>query len=199
MGTTSPPPGQEIPPYGVISVGADHPDFEGMVRWFHDDGGVGTGHMHGGTPRREGESTVDTVDLFVDPAPGPCNRVMTMPAADYAALTTAPPDNYAIAGIPLDVDILFGADVNQQCTSGAAADKELPPMRLTLFYNQDTLDRLGINEPDLKILQYDPNGNGWIVHPTISSAAPLGAPDPNWVSTEITEDGIYALGWQLTP
>ncbi|MEW5987785.1 MAG: hypothetical protein AB1791_14215, partial [Chloroflexota bacterium] len=79
------PPNTELPHYGLLHIEA--PGVGNLLRWFQAAGGVGPGHIDGDAPLRDGP-------IIVDPAaalPGEHSRVITMPAADYAALTATLP------------------------------------------------------------------------------------------------------------
>ncbi len=179
----------ELPLYGTVQILSQKERRDNLIRWFRDAGGVGPGHKIGNAaPIRDGLVMVDRIE---DPdLETSCNRVMVMPAADYDALNV-PMDAEALVSPPLDLDILFGNDVNGQCTSSGKTEMdEFKPLRLTLFYNEDAVQRLGIaDESQLKILQYVPELKEWAA---AESAVDV---DLNRVSTSISEDGIYAIGW----
>ncbi len=189
----------ELPLYGIVKVEA--PGVGELIRWFRDVGGVGPGHKIGGAPLREGSLMVDAVgegSMPVDAANiqigglDHCNRVMVMPAADYQALGELPVSVAALVAAPLDIDILLGPG---QCGNRLPGDVAIPspalPIRLTMFYNKETIRRLGINDEHLVILQYHRN-TGWEVKPNVKHNPRL-----NLVSTtSFTKDGIYAIGWQ---
>lgn len=186
---------QEFPLYNVVRVTADNPGFDGLVRWFRDAGGVGPGHKPPGAPfapgeQREGPATVDR--LHVE-SPQPCNRVMIMPAADYAALTNVEVGT-RIVGIPLDIDILVGETSDLQgvtfCKNLEEISRADKAMRLTLFYNDIDLKRLDIDESQLQISHYD-DVLGWTA--LQSSIANNDAAGMNFVAATITSDGIFAL------
>lgn len=190
----TPLPGMaEFPLYGVAQITDNNPKFDGLIRWFRDGGGVGPGHKLGGAPTsdsapvREGPATVQAIDAI--PLEGDCNRLMLMPATNYAALLTAPDPDVRIVGMPLDLDILLGATGSDQ-VGPLCNSRWLRALRLTLFYNQASVDQLGLTESNLKLFHYE-SGPGWkLVGPATVD------PDLNWVATTIITDGIYAIGWQ---
>jgi hypothetical protein len=98
--------------------------------------------------------------------------------------------------VPLDID--FVLPINGKCTSLGPGDTLPVPVTLTMFYNQDTIDRLKIREPpinidegNLRILHYDRNANEW------SEVGVAGRdPELDWIATEpVQEAGIYAIAW----
>lgn len=186
---------QEFPLYNVVRVTADNPGFDGLMRWFRDAGGVGPGHKPPGAPfapgeQREGPATVDRLH---GESPQPCNRVMIMPAADYAALTNVE-DKTRIVGVPLDIDILVGETSGQQgvtfCKNLGEITRADKTMRLTMFYNDTDLARLAIDESQLQISQYD-DVLGWTA--LQSSTVNTDTTGMNFVAATITSDGIFAL------
>ncbi|MEM7127377.1 MAG: Ig-like domain-containing protein [Chloroflexota bacterium] len=200
-----------VPPYGIIAIElnsestADTSDFDRLIRWFRDAGGVGPAHCHD-APLRDGLLMVDTTTekRIVDQN---CNRVMSMPATDYQALFTpiidpeVAPDSKLI-GMPLDVDILLNA--NCVGREDQIEDNDLEKnygVKLTLFYSQEDIERAGLDESheeELVIWHYKRNSDGggtW----DIADNSLIYTHDSmlNWVAVEgITEDGIYAVGWQ---
>lgn len=184
----------ELPLYSVLHVTA--PGLGEMVRWVQVTGGVGPAHDDGIAPLRDGPVMVDTNDSLV--GPGSCNRVIVMPAAEGDALKS-PLDRASgdeayggIVGLPLDIDILLPYDL---CPQHGPGDHTLPPMPvlLTMFYDQATIDRLGISESALRIIHYDRGTGVWS---EVSNAAPGLHEELNWLSIgPIIEDGIYAVVW----
>lgn len=183
------PGAEELPLYGVVRIISPQRRFDGLIRWFGDAGGVGPGHKIGNAaPLRDGLVMVDHIDE--PPLETECNRVMVMPAANYPALNV-PLAAEALVSPPLDLDILLGDAVNGQCFStGLAGSEEFKPLRLTLFYSEETVRRLGIrDESELFILQFAPSLEEWII------LASTVDPNLNRVTTRIVQDGIYAIGW----
>lgn len=184
----------ELPRYGVIQIQA--PDIGELIRWFQDSGGVGPAHEDGHAPLRDGHVMVDTNAPLKSPAE--CNRVIVMPAANYEALTRSlgqDLDGKEIQGIisgPWDIDILLPE--NGACPSLVPGDHTLPvSVTLTLFYNQEIVDQLGISQKNLRLLHYNniPEHGFWEV---VGIAG--GSPTLNWLATvPVNEDGIYAIGW----
>ncbi len=131
-------------------------------------------------------------------SPAECNRVIVMPAANYEALTRSlgqDLDGKEIQGIisgPWDIDILLPE--NGACPSLVPGDHTLPvSVTLTLFYNQEIVDQLGISQKNLRLLHYNniPEHGFWEV---VGIAG--GSPALNWLATvPVNEDGIYAIGW----
>jgi hypothetical protein len=179
----------ELPLYGVIRIISPKEGTDQLTRWFRDAGGVGPGHKIGNAaPLRDGLAMVDRID---DPElETKCNRVMIMPAAEYQALLIEM-DAAALVSPPLDIDILFGNDVNGQCASTLKREREeFKPLRLTLFYSEDALKRLGISEEkELSIMQFSPSTESWVQLPSTVD------PNLNRLSALITADGIFAIGW----
>ncbi|MBV7339595.1 hypothetical protein KFU94_67565 [Chloroflexi bacterium TSY] len=210
-----------VPPYGLLSIErhpqdtrAETEEFDGFVRWFRDGGGVGPAHCHE-APLRDGLLMVDTANMTVNQPDPNCNRVMMMPAANYEALFK--PLQFPnggnvtkLVGMPLDVDILFGPNCQLRSEPGTV-DSSVPlddgtepdygPVKLTMFYSQEAIERAGLTEADeanLIMMRFDRlfglDGN-WTddgLTATVTRDSNL-----NWVSVEgIVEDGIYAIVWQ---
>jgi hypothetical protein len=190
----TPAPGSsELPLYGTVRVQA--PGAGELIRWFRDLGGVGPGHMFGGAPLREGVAMVDTV--VQGSQPDGCNRVLVMPATDYDALLTGLPVTSTLVSLPVDIDILLAGSAGT-CQSEALTDKAVPaavsPLRLTLTYNNDVVTRRGLDETTLHLLHYDRQSGLWVV-----LRDPKGVDgDLNWVAAQIEEDGIYAVGADIS-
>ena len=180
----------ELPLYGVVEI--EIPGHGTIIRWFRDNGGVGTGHMVGTTPQREGRVMVDTLSVPPTFMPDYCNRVMVMPATSYAALRT--PMEFVLVGYPLDLDILFGLPDSQLCQSEEQRiGRRLPAgvtSRLTLSYAEEQVTYLGVNETQLQIFRL--TSNGW--EPMNSDT--LVDTTLNLVTAVIDTDGIYAIGWE---
>jgi len=182
------PTTNEFPLYFVVQVRDAHPDFDGFTRWVRDLGGVGPGHKPGGAPvadapQREGPATVD--QRLRSTIPGTCNRVLAMPAADYSALGLPLPTDYQLVGRPLDIDILTG-EPNQEgyCQLSTTDD-----LRLTLYFNQDEVDRLVVDVTKLEILQYLPGQGAWQI-PLVQSRVNS---ELNWVEITVNDSGIYLI------
>ena len=180
----------ELPLYGVVEI--EIPGHSTITRWFRDNGGVGTGHMVGTTPQREGRVMVNTLSVPPTFMPDYCNRVMVMPATSYAALKT--PMEFVLVGYPLDLDVLFGLPDNQACQSeDQLVGRRLPAgvtSRLTLSYAEEQVTYLGVNETQLQIFRL--TSNGW--EPMNSDT--LVDTTLNLVTAVIDTDGIYAIGWE---
>jgi hypothetical protein len=207
--------GAELPRYGVLRVRAE--GVGEIIRWFQDGGGVPPAHDDGGSPVADGLLKVHINGTLPDSSL--CNRVIFMPAASYEALTSSlgkvqkdvkspqqdqkepehPQQEVPVQGVlevPLDID--FVLPINGKCTSLGPGDTLPVPVTLTMFYNQDTIDRLKIREPpinidegNLRILHYDRNANEW------SEVGVAGRdPELDWIATEpVQEAGIYAIAW----
>lgn len=182
---------RELPLYGVVGIYA--PETGTLLRWMRDAGGVGPGHMVGGAPLREGLVMVDYLGLNMI---SQCNRVMVMPATDVAALTSALPfTRTTLAAQPLDIDILLGPNCdNHQAFTDATIPNQITPLRLTLFYNQESIERMGIDENELTIIHFTRSVGGWKeLFPVQRNR------DLNWVATTLgvgETDGIFAVVWK---
>lgn len=194
--TFTPLPGNNsIMRYGVVRVRA--PAVGEIVRWFQAAGGVGPAHKDADAPLRDGTFMVNArADLGGEK---PCNRVIGMPAANYDALTASlgqDNDGQQIQGIvdlPYDMDVILP---RRGCAAGDTPEQSLPDEEnstiLTLFYNQQTVDRLGIDEDQLRLLHFDRDNSVW----SEVSSGPAGrSRELNWIAGAIGEDGIYAVGW----
>lgn len=181
------PTTDEFPLYFLVQVRDPNPGFDGFTRWVRDLGGVGPGHKPGGVPvvdapQREGPATVDQRVRSANQ--GTCNRVMAMPAADYGALSQ-PPADYQLVGRPLDIDLLTGEPDDE----GYCLSSNLDDLRLTLYFNQDDIDRLGVTVANLTIISYLPGQGAW-------QTLPMPGPPPkalSWVENTITDSGIYVI------
>lgn len=188
------PGSEELPLYGVVRVHA--PGAGELVRWLRDMGGVGPAHMFGGAALREGVAMVDTSSPIAKP--GECNRVMVMPATDYDALEATLPTTSTLVSLPIDIDILLGGA--KDCKSAPFSDIPVPaslsPLRLTLFYNEDVITRLGIDETTLHVVHYERSSGDWLPFIDPKHTARLDA-DLNWAAALIVEDGIYAVAGEV--
>jgi hypothetical protein len=202
----------ELPLYGVVRVQA--PEVGELIRWFQAAGGVPPAHEGGDAPLRDGLVMVDATT----PVGGEGNQVMVMPAANYEAqisylpvsteensttllhaqAVTARPVRGFVA-MPLDLDILQPPTSPSVCRTGNLSI----PVRVTLFYNEDTIDQLSKAYPrfseanDLRILHFNPTSpleekeGAWSVVPISDNNTAL-----NWLATEpVCEDGIYVISY----
>jgi hypothetical protein len=193
----------ELPRYGVLRVRAK--GVGEIIRWFQDGGGVPPAHDDGGSPVADGLLKVHINGTL--PNSSLCNRVIFMPAASYEALTRSlgeaqkDPEypeqevrDQGVLEVPLDIDFML--PVNGKCTSLGPGDTLPVPVTLTMFYNQETIERLkgqelSIDEGNLRILHYDRRTNQW-------SEVGVASRDPelDWIATEpVREAGIYAIVW----
>ncbi|MEM7134504.1 MAG: cadherin-like domain-containing protein [Chloroflexota bacterium] len=195
-----------VPPYGIVRITHPELNFDGLVRWFRDGGGVGPAHNDVNAPKADGLVTVElspTQALDRD-----CSRVMIMPAAHYPALQLPMVSgldikhkNGKLVGMPLDVDIL-AAPPNGACQDEDKIDNDFQagPAKITLFYNQEAITRLGLtelDEQDLTIIRYNREAGGMWETTGLMTAVDTNL---NLVSAEgIVWDGIYAIVWPGTP
>jgi hypothetical protein len=193
--TFTPLPGRaEMPPYAIIRVEAEGTGE--LIRWFQVTT-IGPAHIRADAPLSDWHVMIDAatpptgmldvVNRLAESSA--CSKVVVMPAANLRALTTLLPAKIApgfrgIIGQPFDI----------RCSRGPG--EELPLFNLTMFYDQETIERLrsaglNIQEGHLSILHFD--GNQW----SIDSTNPrLRNTELNWRSAVgLTEDGIYAIGW----
>lgn len=185
--------------YGMIRVGKQHQGMlvGEMARWFLVGGGVGPAHIGGDASSRDGLVTVDMGTP--SPPPKACNRVIIMPAASYDALTvdTLPVGIDYVNGLvggPYELDILLPNE-SGSCPGSEPGDRELAePVILTLFYNQDAIDRLGAVEDELGIFYFSRTDSLW-------SRVDLNRDEElNWIATELVDrDGIFAIVWLTAP
>jgi len=183
-------PDGEIPHYGVLHV--DAPGAGHLLRWYQAPGGVGPAHMFGEAPLRDGPVMVDAIAE----TPGAQNRVVIMPAADYAAVTAPLPLGIdGLIGPPLDIDVRLPISGS---TSDAPprVDRTLPtPVIFTLFHGQEALDRQGLNKAQLHVVHFNRAARAWQLVPSSGRSDAL-----NWIATEpVAEDGIYAVAWSPVP
>lgn len=181
--------------YGVVWVRA--PGVGDLIRWFQAAGGVGPAHADADAPLRDGTFMVNSTDSLAGGEP--CNRVIGMPAANDGALTASlGQDNdgrhiQGIVGLPYDMDVVLP---QRGCAPDDSGEQPLPdedsPIVLTLFYDQQTVDRLGIDEEQLRLLHYDRDAGTWT---EVASGISGRSQELNWIAGAISEDGIYAIGW----
>ncbi|MCB0037520.1 MAG: hypothetical protein KDE51_25990, partial [Anaerolineales bacterium] len=191
----------ELPLYAVV-----HIDVRGAgerIVHYQVAGGVGPAHVDAYAPLRDGQATVSTdINMKGD---GECNRVFIATADNFTSLITplgqapgpsnAPVDLAGIISWPIDIDIVV-PNGSLDCDSSAPEDHTLQvPMLLTYFYSPKALAELGISSSSqLRLLHFERTPS-----PTFGIWSPLtllGSSDPlNWLSAEITTDGIYAIGW----
>lgn len=196
--TFAPLPGSdELPLYSVLRVQAA--GVGELIRWIQVAGGVGPAHIDGHAPLRDGPVMVDAATV----PPGERNRVIVMPAADYTALITHTNGIGGIVGVPFDIDVLLpvspaqvigaGGPTTARHPSRQPADRRLPgPVTLTLFYSQETVDRVGVDESQLVVLHFSRGTGAWSVVPGAGRSEVL-----DWLATgPVQEDGIYAVGWR---
>jgi hypothetical protein len=179
-------PSQKMPLYAVLRVEA--PNVGEIVRWVQASGGVGPAHQEADAPLRDGPLLVDT-SAAIDNTK--CNQVVVMPAANHEALQRPLPfDPNApggLIGVPLDVEILLGERRDGRCEDRFT----FVPVTFTLFYSQDLIDQLGIDEGQLRLLHYFPENRAWSEDLTAAIDTDL-----NWISSiPLNEGGIYAIGW----
>ncbi|MCA9958116.1 MAG: hypothetical protein KC443_03725, partial [Anaerolineales bacterium] len=192
--TFTPLPGSDaLPAYAILRI--SDPQQGEIVRWYQQLGGVGPGHIDADAPLRDWQVMVDSSSSA--PAPGDCNHVIVTPATNARALAAplgVDVQNAPIGGLigtPLDIDILLPNDGT--CAYVGTTDHTLPiPVTLTLFYSEATINQLGIDELDLRLLRFERGQGNWSVAAYPSSQDT----DLNWVSlTSVIQDGIYALGY----
>ncbi|CAG0926988.1 hypothetical protein TFLX_00292 [Thermoflexales bacterium] len=178
--------GDELPHYGLLHVQAG--STRELMRWYLAAGGVGPAHIDGNAPLRDGLVMVDAAQPIV----GSRNQVIVMPAAEYAAITASLPVTIqGLVGTPLDIDVLLPAGPVKR-SEGRSASVSLV---FTLFYSQDTIDRLGLREDQLHILHFDRQTQAWQMVPSSGRSETL-----NWIaSAPIGEAGIFAIGWAADP
>ncbi|MFO7678732.1 MAG: hypothetical protein R6X34_01655 [Chloroflexota bacterium] len=190
----TPLPGQtELPRYLVVRIvdAADNAVADELVQWLQVGGGVGPAHNDGMAPLLDDVVMVNVAEPLANA--GDCNVVSYMPAANTDALKTPlPPGFGGLIGIPLDIDITLTTDLcpqwapgqNQQFPSGVTA-------LLNFGYSQDEVTRLGLNEAlQLELLHFSP-GSGWSTGQQLTVNTDL-----NWITAQISEDGIYAVSWR---
>ncbi len=188
--------GVALPDYALVMIST--PRLGDFIRSFQTAGGVGPAHMLGDAPLRDGSVTVDASGKLS----GEHNQVILMGAADYHALQAPLPKNVdgvqgrvigGILGQPIDLDILLPAKpAEAELLDGREPQTVLPaPVILTLFYSQEIVNRLQVDEALLRLLYFNRSTNAWVVVPAsgVSKAS-------NWLaSTPRLQDGIYAIGW----
>jgi hypothetical protein len=189
----TPLPGTDsLPLYGTVHI--SDPFLGDVFTWYQAVGGVGPGHVDVDAPLRDWRVMVDSE---MDTAsPQECNHVLVTPARDVAAQTTSlgkDGQSVSIAGLvtpPMDIDILM--PILDSCPTGSNFDNSLPvPVHITLFYDQDVIDRLGISETKLRLLHFSRDNPTWTETFTNGQDSTM-----NWLSTiDVYQDGIYAIGY----
>lgn len=182
----------QLPSYGIVQI--SDPFLGDVVTWYQGLGGVGPAHIDVDAPLRDWQVMVDS-DMDTG-APQDCNHVLVTPARDVTAQTTTlgvDGQMVPIAGLvtpPLDINILL--PVNGVCSSDSEFDNGLPiDVYITIFYNQDVIDRLGISETNLRLLKFTRDNNYW--SEVFNNGQNM---TMNWMSSlGINQDGIYAIGY----
>ncbi|MCA9969345.1 MAG: hypothetical protein KC425_03970 [Anaerolineales bacterium] len=184
----------ELPRYAVIAIreaGGGAPG-DDVVAWIQAAGGVGPTHKDGMAPLVDAAVMVNSPDYQENA--GQAQFVSFMPAANVVARQTPLPAPFGgLIGQPLDVTILF---LNNSCQGQGCFPGEdrplpsVPRVLLNLGYSQADVDRLGLNESSqLMVLHYS-QLFGWTTVQQIDVNTDL-----NFVTAQIFEDGIYAVGW----
>lgn len=180
----------ELPRYAVVRIWDSHDNAveDELVQWLQVGGGVGPSHNDGMAPLLDDVIMVNSGQPF--PATDNCNLVSYMPALNADALATPLPQTVGgLIGVPLDVQITLGID---QCPPPVADMPNPLPVNvvMNMGYSQDEVDRLGLDEQtELFVLHYRP-ATGWAFWQQIGVDTDL-----NWITTQTSEDGIYAIGW----
>lgn len=190
----------ELPLYAIVHIKAR--GFEERIVHYQAAGGVGPAHVDAYAPLRDGQATVST-DLNLK-GDGECNRVFIATADNFTSQIMPLGQAFDssnnlvdVAGIiswPIDIDVVIPSG-SLVCDSSAPEDHELQvPMLLTYFYSPEALAELGISPSQLRLMHFERTPS-----PTFGIWSPLttlgSSDDLNWLAADITEDGIYAIGW----
>jgi hypothetical protein len=183
---------KELPRYLVVRIvdAADNNVANELVQWIQVGGGVGPVHNDGMAPLLDDVVMVNVAQPLA--LAGDCNAVSYMPAANTTATQAPLPAGFGgLIGIPLDIDITLTTDLCPKWVPGQ--DQQLPNGVLLNFgYSQDEVSRLFIPEnfQHLELLHYK-QGVGWNTTQQLNINEDL-----NWITTSLSEDGIYAVGWR---
>lgn len=182
------------PLYGYIYIlNRDEKNPAEIATWYQLGGGVGpaTGDGHAPLADSWADATSETLPTFNSPTTDD-SRLLYSPAlrctADHIHL---PNDVAGLIGQPLELQPVLGNP-----NSGNPWHSRYPTLRVRLSYNQDLLDRLGINENQLVVLRLvDPVKNVWETVPIVARSFEL-----DWVAIEKQvfqgSGAIYALGYR---
>jgi hypothetical protein len=194
--------GNSEPPaaHGYIYVRAPETGEE-TVAWYQRAGGIGPATIDGHAPLLDGSVNVDQAEAAVrsdvqpQQAGAPDTHVLYSPAGHGASTGTALPSGVlGIIGTPWYVQPVIA---NREGTGWGPND---PPLRVRLSYNQDLLDRLGIDEEQLVVLRLNREGR-W---EPVASQAQIDIPvqrshDLDWIvvtAQQFNGEGeVYALAY----
>lgn len=157
------------------------------VTWYQIAGGVGPAHSGGHAPTAEGLVNVD-LPQNVPNAPNTDNRMLYSPALVCPAQQPLPPGITRIVDVPIRVGVTIG-------DSSGGQPWITPMLRVRVNYDQDLLDRLGLDESRLQILQLDKTGQ-WRQLPTLGRSTVL-----NWIAAPLQtgDDGTATLALGYGP
>jgi hypothetical protein len=150
-----------------------------LALWYQLGGGVGPAHTGGLAPIVDGLLTVD-LPQNVPNAPNIDNRVIYSPASICTSGNTLPPGISQIVDLPLQAQATV-SDGN----GGQPWGNTGPALRFRLSYDQDLLDRLGLDENRLVPLRW--NGQVWEIEGVSGRSTEL-----DWIS--FTPEGFSQIG-----
>ncbi|MFN8483368.1 MAG: hypothetical protein U0768_10035 [Anaerolineae bacterium] len=172
-----------LPRHGVLRIDAG--GVGTLMRWYQAAGGVGPAHMPGFAPLSDSLVTVSAPPAAFRGA----SAVMYMPATNDRLFDQLPNGVGGTLGLPLDVKVAF-----QDRKPPEGGNMPLPAgTTLSLAYDPQLLARLGFSPTHLRIAHLVRSGSGGQWQVTERLVSPKGAEFRGWVTTPITEDGIYAI------
>lgn len=160
---------------------------EEIISTYQIGGGAGSGHIGAHPPLLDGSVAVETPEGINLPL-GRDSRVLASTAL-ICQTPILPAGIRRIVGNPVDIQPVF-ADATVGQPWGSLAND--PPLAVRMSYNQELIDRLGVDERSLVLLQIDQQGT-WQIVP--SSGRSL---DLDWIGGAphaLNGNGaIYAFG-----
>ncbi|MFN8473817.1 MAG: hypothetical protein U0822_16625 [Anaerolineae bacterium] len=177
------PAGVSLPRHGVLRIDAGSAGT--LMRWYQAAGGVGPAHMPGFAPLDDSLATVSApLNAFEN-----ASAVFYMPATNDRLFDQLPSGVGGTLGLPLDVKVAF-----QDRRPPENGNMPLPAgTTLSLAYDPQLLARLGFSATQLRIAHLVRSGSGGQWQVTERGVNPKGADFRGWVTTPVSEDGIYAI------
>lgn len=166
---------QDDPPAVRGTIYARNPDTnEETMSWYQMAGGVGPANIPGHPPLVDGAVSVDVAgDALL--TNNRDTRVLYQPAQRCGlGRLPLPRPVLNVVGTPFDIQVVV-ADAEGGTPWGTNPTD--PPLSVRLSYDQDVLDRLGIDETQLIVLRYDPREQRWLTLPLAGHSLEL-----DWVA-----------------
>lgn len=163
---------------------------EETISWYQLAGGAGSpAYGDGFAPLAEGLAETD-----FDPSPviQSDTRLLYSPAQQCTADYLFPANVRGIVDTPLDIQPVIA---NGNGGRPWGSDSIDPALRVRLRYNQDLLDRLGIDERQLVVLRLEAGQRRWLEMPVLGRSTEM-----DWLLAQKQTFGgqgeVYALGYR---